>query len=123
MFSTVNGLTVLHAAAIGGNLKIVKHLADNLEDTNPAMNLKMTPLHFAAQAGNSEVFKYLVQNLKNKNPTTTDGFTPLHLASCHGQVEVITALLAAGADKTIKCYRRRTPHDWAKNGDTRNALE
>ena len=51
------------------------------------------------------------------------GWTPLHQASRNGQVEVITALLAAGADKTIKDRYGRTPHGWAKNQDCMNALK
>ena len=38
-----------------------------------------------------------------------DGWNPLPLASNYGHVEVITALLAAGADKTIKDGFGRTP--------------
>ena len=52
-----------------------------------------------------------------------DGSTPLHDASENGHVEVITALLAAGADKTIKNKDGRTPYDYAKNQDCKNALE
>jgi len=44
-------------------------------------------------------------------------------ASGFGQVEVITALLAAGADKTIKNKWGKTPHDVAENQDCWNALE
>ena len=51
-----------------------------------------------------------------------DGSTPLHDASENGHVEVITALLAAGADKTIKNVYGKTPHDEAKNQDCMNAL-
>ena len=51
------------------------------------------------------------------------GWTPLHHASRNGQVEVITALLAAGADKTIKDKDGKTPHDVAKNQDCKNALK
>ena len=50
------------------------------------------------------------------------GSTTLHAASENGHVEVITALLAAGADKTIKDIVGKTPYDVAKNQDCRNAL-
>ena len=50
------------------------------------------------------------------------GSTTLHAASENGHVEVITALLAAGADKTIKSNTGKTPHDVAKNQDCKNAL-
>ena len=49
--------------------------------------------------------------------------TPLLRASENGHVEVITALLAAGADKTIEDEDGNTPHDVAWNQDCRNALE
>ena len=51
------------------------------------------------------------------------GWTPLHVASYGGHVEVITALLTAGADKTIKEKGGKTPVDVAKNQDCKNALE
>ena len=52
------------------------------------------------------------------------GSTSLHFASARGHVEVITALLAGGADKTIKDKRGKTPHDRARfNQDCKNALE
>ena len=51
------------------------------------------------------------------------GETPLHRASENGRGEVITALLAAGADKTIKADEwGRTPHRVAKNQECKNAL-
>ena len=43
--------------------------------------------------------------------------------SKNGQVEVITALLAAGADKTIEDRGGYTPHDYAKNQDCKNDLK
>ena len=57
------------------------------------------------------------------NCQTVSGYTPLHWASLYGHVGVITALLAAGADKTIENKGGRTPYDWAKNQDTEIALE
>ena len=50
------------------------------------------------------------------------GSTTLHAASANGRVEVITALLTAGADKTIKNWLDNTPHDEAKNQNCMNAL-
>ena len=52
------------------------------------------------------------------------GWTPLHQASGSGHVEVITALLAAGADKTIQAGQRyETPYDVAMNQECKNALK
>ena len=51
-----------------------------------------------------------------------DGSTPLHLATYRGHVEVITALLAAGADKTLKDIGGKTPHDYAKENGHQNCM-
>ena len=71
-----------------------------------------------------EVVEKLIQAGADVNEQTEMGWTPLHLASENGRVEVITALLAAGADKTIKTTRLfgNTPHDVAKNQDCMDAL-
>ena len=50
------------------------------------------------------------------------GWTPLHHASRNGQVEVITTLLAGGAHKTIEDENGKTPYDYARNQDGKNAL-
>ena len=69
-----------------------------------------------------EVVERLIQAGGEVNEKNEIGWTPLHQASGSGHVEVITALLAAGADKTIKDKDGETPHDVAKNQDCKNAL-
>ena len=66
--------------------------------------------------------KKLIQAGGDVNEQNGSGWTPLHYASHYGHVEVISALLAAGADKTLKNKLGRTPHDVAKNQDVKNAL-
>ena len=73
-----------------------------------------------------EVVKILIQAGGEVNQQDRKGATPLHRASECGHVKVITALLAAGADKTIKNEDGKTPHDVAKEygkQDCKNALE
>ena len=60
---------------------------------------------------------------QNVNCQTERGATPLHHAAGWGHVEVVTALLAAGADKTIKNYVGSTPHDNTLCEDCKKALE
>ena len=66
----------------------------------------------------------MIQAGRDVNEQNGWGNTPLHKASENGHVEVITALLAAGADKTVKTKAGYTPHDLAWNHqDCKNALE
>ena len=64
----------------------------------------------------------MIQAGGDVNEQTEYGSTTLHAASENGHVEVITALLAAGADKTMKNEDGKTPHDVAKNPDCKSAL-
>ena len=96
-------------------------------DVNEQTEDGSTTLHAASENGHAEVVNILIQAGAEVNTQIKDGLwkgnTPIHFASRHGHVEVITALLAAGADKTIKDKWGRTPHDYAKNQDCKNALE
>ena len=67
--------------------------------------------------------KKFIQAGGDVNEQNGSGRTPLHVASLNGKVEIITALLAAGADKTIKNRYGETPHDRAKNQACKNALK
>ena len=64
----------------------------------------------------------MIQAGGDVNEQNEDGSTPLHCGSENGHADVITALLIAGADKTIKDKWAVTPHGRAKNQDTWNAL-
>ena len=87
-----DGKTPLHSTAARGNLKIVKYLAEQLEDKNPARNDGVTPLFIAAQQGHLEIVKYIAGYLENKNPSAENGDTPLSLAQNAGQFEVANFL-------------------------------
>ena len=65
----------------------------------------------------------MIQAGGDVNEQTEYGSTALHAASREGHVEVITALLAAGADKTMKDEDGRTPYDVAKNKKCKKALK
>ena len=115
-----NGSTPLHAASREGHVEVVDLLIRAGGDVNKQNESGFTPLHYAS--ANGQVVERLIQAGGEVNTRSSDGWTPLHSASIGGHVEVITALLAAGADKTLKDERGETPHDWAKNQDCKNAL-
>ena len=67
--------------------------------------------------------KSLIQAGGEVNQTDDSDETALHDASRNGHVEVITALLAAGANKTLRDTFGKTPRDVALNQDCKSALE
>ena len=105
------------------NAKKLTFEISRLKITSHYLNLKRYPLHAASEKGQVEVVKKLIQAGGDVNEQTEYGSTALHAASENGHLEVITALLTAGADTTIKSNSGRTPHDVAKNQDSKSALK
>ena len=99
-----HGLTAMHIAASQGHLEIVKFLAENGSDKNPAAAdvYGFTPLHFAAMngiSGHYQVFKYIINAVDNKNPADVDGKTPLYYATLEGHYEICKLILENISDK------------------------
>ena len=116
------GNTPIIVASAYGHVEVVDLLIQVGGDVNKQNESGLTPLHYAS--ANDQVLERLIQAGGEVNTQSSDGWTPLHIASIGGHVEVITALLAAGADKTIKDNQGNTPHDHAwRHQDGKNALE
>ena len=93
-------------AAKTGNVEEINLHIEGGSDLNERAELNSdTPLIFATIYGQNEVVKLLSQqegvNLDSQN---IQGFTALCVATIWGQIEIIETLLAAGADKNIKCF-------------------
>ncbi|XP_071722778.1 uncharacterized protein [Rutidosis leptorrhynchoides] len=87
----------LHAAARGGNLKILQELLSNCSDHILAYRDKQgsTILHAASGKGQVEVVRDLVASYDIINSTDDQGNTALHIASFRGQLAVVEALILA----------------------------
>ncbi|KAK0588780.1 hypothetical protein LWI29_005374 [Acer saccharum] len=87
----------VHAAARGGNLKILKELLDNCTTDVLAYRDKQgaTILHAAAGRGQVEVVKDLIGSYDITNSTDHQGNTALHVASYRGQPAAVEALILA----------------------------
>ncbi|KAJ3040259.1 hypothetical protein HDV00_011237 [Rhizophlyctis rosea] len=63
-----------------------------------------TALHYASANGHLPIVAHLLPSLSptDVNAQNDDGSTPLHWAALNGHLEVVKALLAAGADATLR---------------------
>ena len=68
-------------------------------------------LHAAAEAGDLDIVNHFITvhraNVNGRKPS--NGFTPLHVAAYYGHVSVAAALLAAGANVSLKTKGGATP--------------
>ncbi|CAJ2637151.1 unnamed protein product [Trifolium pratense] len=87
----------VHAAARGGNLKILEDLLANYSDILAFRDVDgSTVLHAAAARGKVEVVKYLASTFDILiNSTDHQGNTALHVAASRGQLSAANALIAS----------------------------
>jgi len=93
-------------AAKTGNINEVNLHIEGGSNLNERGELNSdTPLIFATIYGQNEIVRILSQqesvNLDSQN---IQGFTALCVATVWGQIDIIEILIAAGADKNIKCF-------------------
>ncbi|WP_264687016.1 ankyrin repeat domain-containing protein [Wolbachia endosymbiont (group B) of Rhopobota naevana] len=110
-----NGMTVMHSAAYGGNLDIVKYfVADAKNSLEIKDNGGRVPLHYAAYNGKLDVVKYFVDEGEvDVNLKDSDGQTALHMASGGSHLDVMGYLASKGADIKAKDKDGKTPLDIA----------
>ncbi|WP_265024115.1 ankyrin repeat domain-containing protein [Wolbachia endosymbiont (group A) of Epagoge grotiana] len=123
-----DGMTVVHSAAYGGNLDIVKYFVANAKNSLEIKdNGGRVPLHYAAYNGKLDVVKYFVDEGKvDVNLRDNDGQVPLHSASWSGHLDVVEYLISKGADINAKDKDGKTPLDVAtdqKHNDVVGCLQ
>lgn len=103
-----DGYHPLGYACFFGHRALFDYLMTIGADVNaPSRNaMKVCPIHSAAATNDPELALYMVQSLIDKgadvNALQQGSNTPLHEAGQRGHAELIDALLAAGADKSLR---------------------
>ena len=94
--------TLLHAASLGGHIKIVELLLGHFVNVDVRNANNRTPLHLAAGQGFVEVARKLVECNADINTVDDSGQTPLYLSVAagyeDGNLDVTGFLLDHGAD-------------------------
>lgn len=136
-----NGLTPLHYAAAAAKLEIVKYLVSISANLDSQDSRGKTPLHYACAADMNipfggqqfgsigfgmlmvdgiftDIVEFLLSKRANPNISDKDGLTPLHELAGSGTQGISAekrakALLAAGADRTLKNKKYKTPYELA----------
>jgi ankyrin repeat protein len=90
-----SSLTLLHMAAVNGDLATVRSLLLQEAPINARGQLGLTPLHLAAYKGHTEIVRLLLEQGANPSAVEYNGMSALHFASLHGHVPAVSLLLQA----------------------------
>ena len=105
-------LGLLHAAAEGGQLEMMRELLKHGASVDLQNNLGTTALTFAAFYGHTSILLLLLQHSANPDLQNVEGMTALMAAAGEGQEACIEALLRAEANIELLDKRGRTALHW-----------
>ena len=104
------GFSLLHSAAQGGNISIVKKLLSlGLDIDSRDNDHGVTPLMTAAYCGKQSAFAMLIQNGADSSLKDNEGSSLLHKAATGGNTSIINELLSLGLDIHLKDVYGVTP--------------
>ncbi|XP_034042009.1 BRCA1-associated RING domain protein 1 isoform X1 [Thalassophryne amazonica] len=111
------GETLLHLAAIKGDIDAVKELLEQGADPNLKDNAGWTPLHEACNLGHLAVVEVLISRGALLNTPGYENDSPLHDAVRNGHLAIAKLLLQHGASKTVLNLYGKQPADYAIGRD------
>lgn len=82
-----------------------------------------TPLHYAATGGHVAIIQLLLKQHAYIDAASPNKSTPLMMAAGYGTSAAVEALLAGGADPTLKNSLGMTAIDFARNAQKPDAVE
>jgi ankyrin repeat protein len=104
------GETALMVAALKGEMEVFEAL---LARGAAADHEGWTPLHYAASGASMPALRRLLARGVRVDPRAPNGRTPLMMAVLFADEEVIDALLAAGADRSLRDRNEQSAADLA----------
>ncbi|XP_056245883.1 BRCA1-associated RING domain protein 1 [Seriola aureovittata] len=107
------GESLLHLAAIKGDVEAVKELLDQGADPNLKDNAGWTPLHEACNLGHMAVVEVLVSRGALLNTPGYENDSPLHDAVRNGHPAIVKLLLQHGASQNVLNLHGKQPADYA----------
>ena len=114
---------MLYGASKLGDVETMRLAISGGARPDQADELGNTPLHYAANAGHAEAVHELLHTYHVPvNVANAAGDTPLHKAAARGHAGVVRALLAAGADPTLRNALGQCPADGAFDPAVKDAL-
>ncbi|KAF2966195.1 hypothetical protein GQX73_g7397 [Xylaria multiplex] len=113
------GSSVLHAAAIGGNVEILKYITDKITlGLDSKDKIGRTPLMIATELNHAQFVQTLCELGADTTLADNTGRTALHLAIIKNP-DIASLLLQYGASPTIQDDQKQTPlHHACRLGDT-----
>ncbi|XP_008257340.4 BRCA1-associated RING domain protein 1 isoform X1 [Oryctolagus cuniculus] len=116
------GETLLHVAAIKGDVPSVEYLLQNGSDPNVKDNAGWTPLHEACNHGHLRVVELLLQHKALVNSTGYQNDSPLHDAAKNGHLDIVKLLLSYGASRNAVNIFGLRPVDYTDNENMKSLL-
>ena len=92
----------LHAAALQGNIDVIRQHIKAGSDLNEKDMYGSTPMIIAVTFDKTEVARALIEAEADMTITNNEGANPLHLAAFFCRTEIVEALLENGADKNLR---------------------
>jgi ankyrin repeat protein len=121
-FNSDGEYTMMHDAALGGDLEIASMLTQSGAEVDPPLEdedwsngcyaLGTTPLAIAANLGQKEIVELLLDGDADPTSTDEDGRTPAHMAAARGHRDIMDLLIASGADAGARSALGYTPLDY-----------
>ncbi len=117
------GMSPLHIAVIGGNLRIVNVLINAGAEVNATDQLKrLTPLHYAAFHNHPKIMLFLLSRRADHSMVDSEGNQPLHFAAANGCYSIVDILLQHLANPDCLNKNWQTPLHLAAYGGSRRDL-